>query len=305
MSERYILGDWGTTHLRLYLIEQDQVASVREAAGIGQLRASAAEVLMSAIEPWVGRSQSIDVTLGGMASARNGLTELPYVPVPARLREWALGARRMTIGSLNVLLATGMQCGDEADGFDVMRGEEAQIFGAAQIDPALCIGSQSLVLPGTHTKWVDVAQGAIVEFRTAVTGELYALLREHSSLLRTGSREAEDPEQFDRGFAVGLEHGMRSDLSLLTALFRTRTAQLLLGRSRTWASAFMSGLLISYELATMQTNLLQAPPVTLIGESNLASLYQRAFAARGVSARVLDGAECVVRGLTLLRDQRQ
>ena len=42
----------------------------------------------------------------------------------------------------------------EVDGVpDVMRGEEAQIFGAGIID-GLC------VLPGTHSKWATVAVAA-------------------------------------------------------------------------------------------------------------------------------------------------
>ena len=305
MSEQYILGDWGTTHLRLYLIEQCQVTRVREAAGIGHLSAPPAEVLTSEIEAWVGRAQSMDVVLSGMASARNGLAELPYVRAPAHLDEWVQGARCLGIGPLNVLLATGIQCGDDTNGFDVMRGEETQFFGATQIDPALCDGSQCLVLPGTHTKWVDAAKGAIVQFRTAVTGELYGLLREHSSLLKASPRKEEDPEQFDRGFALGSELGMQVNVSLLTTLFRTRTAQLLQGRTHAWASGFLSGLLISYELATMKNTLMQTQPTTVIGEAHLASLYQRVFRARGVSVRVLDGAECARRGLTLLRDQRK
>ena len=76
-------------------------------------------------------------------------------------------------------------------------------------------------------------------------------------------------------------------------------------RTHAWASGFLSGLLISYELATMQKTLMQTQPTTIIGEAHLASLYQRVFSARGVSARVLDGAECALRGLTLLRDQRK
>jgi 2-dehydro-3-deoxygalactonokinase len=305
VSEQHILGDWGTTHLRLYLIEQRRVARVREAAGIGHLSAPPAEVLTSEIQAWLGRTQSIDVVLSGMASARTGLAELPYVRAPARLDEWVQGARSLGIGPLNVLLATGIQCGDDASGFDVMRGEETQFFGATQIDPALCTGSQCLVLPGTHTKWVDAAEGAIVQFRTAVTGELYGLLREHSSLLKADPRKQEGPEQFDLGFTAGSEHGMQINISLLTTLFRTRTAQLLQGRTHAWASGFLSGLLISYELATMQSTLMQTSLTTIIGEAQLASLYQRVFRARGVSARVLDGTECALRGLTLLRDQHK
>jgi 2-dehydro-3-deoxygalactonokinase len=303
LSERYIVGDWGTTRLRLYLIEQGQVAAVREGAGIGRLQAAPAEVLLEETRPWVEPQPSVDVMLGGMASSRGGLQELPYVRVAAGAGEWMRGAKRIAIGPLNVVLATGVQCGGPADGFDVMRGEEAQIFGAIQIQPALGLGSQRLVLPGTHTKWVNVADAAITQFRTAITGELYALLREHSTLLKANPHEPDDPEQFDQGFDAGTTQSMAANVGLLSVLFRTRTEQLLQDRTRSWASGFLSGLLIGYEMVSMLKKPFDSAPLTIIGAPSLAVLYQRALAGYGVSSRVLDGAQCACRGLQLLRDQ--
>ena len=137
MSERYVVGDWGTTHLRLYLIQGDQVLDVRDGVGIGRLTAPAAQVLGGIIAQWVELPPPIQVVLGGMASSRNGLQELPYLPAPADAPSWAGAARTVAVDSLTVLLSTGIQCGDDVRGFDVMRGEEAQIFGAMQLAPEL------------------------------------------------------------------------------------------------------------------------------------------------------------------------
>ena len=62
---------------------------------------------------------------------------------------------------------------------DVMRGEETQVFGALQI---LGLSDARLVLPGTHSKWVAVKDHQITDFSTWMTGEFYALLRQHSIL---------------------------------------------------------------------------------------------------------------------------
>ena len=43
----------------------------------------------------------------------------------------------------------------------------------------------TLVLPGTHSKWVQLKDNAIVKFNTFMTGEFYALLRQHSLLARS------------------------------------------------------------------------------------------------------------------------
>jgi 2-dehydro-3-deoxygalactonokinase len=303
MTSQYLLGDWGTTHLRLYLMEQGRVVDTREGTGIGSLRDSPVITLTTLITSWLGSSTHIDITLCGMGSSRNGLLELPYVKAPAKMADWAGHAHHMQTYSLNLLLATGMQCGDNDHGFDVMRGEETQIFGATQLATELLNGSHCLVLPGTHSKWTEVRDGSVVRFRTALTGELYALLRVHSTLLKAGA-DMSDEAEFDHGFTAGAARSEQIDDGLLSAIFQARTAQLLQGRSAAWASGFLSGLLIGYELATMSVSFATSGVVTLIGQTQLTALYQRVFAARGFSTRVLDGAACVLAGLQRLRELR-
>ena len=64
---------------------------------------------------------------------------------------------------------------------DVMRGEETQLFGALHLlGPDASDGCY--VLPGTHSKWVRLQRGRIIELRTYMTGELFALLRQHGTL---------------------------------------------------------------------------------------------------------------------------
>jgi 2-dehydro-3-deoxygalactonokinase len=303
VSQQYILGDWGTTRLRLYRLDGARVIDQRAGTGIAGLKVAPAVELAALTEPWIGALRSIDVVLCGMASSRRGLRELPYAQAPASFAAWAEAADYMTVGSLRVLLATGLQCGDDAAGYDVMRGEEAQIFGAMRLEPALAQGSHCFVLPGTHSKWVETGQGRIQNFRTALTGEMYALLRAHSTLLLP-SDEAESDVEFERGFAVGQERYLHGDESLLAALFKVRTAQLLQARSRGWAAGLLSGLLIGYEIASMKTVTTPARMMTLIGESRLTSLYQRVFATHGMETKILDGTACALAALRQLRDHR-
>ena len=62
-----------------------------------------------------------------------------------------------------------------------MRGEETQLFGALHLlGPDAADGCY--VLPGTHSKWVRLHGGRITELRTYMTGELFALLRQHGTL---------------------------------------------------------------------------------------------------------------------------
>jgi 2-dehydro-3-deoxygalactonokinase len=284
--------------LRLTLFESGQAADTRESPGIGRLVKPPSETLLESLDPWVNGHEQLEVVLGGMASSRNGLLELPYVRAPASVEDWLRLARRVSIGPLNVLVATGVQFSDELGESDVMRGEEAQIFGALEINPALRRAHATLVLPGTHTKWVTLAEGLVSRFSTAITGEMYGLLRDYSSLLTAQPHQLADAADFDRGFSQGVDFSLRVDGNLLWALFKVRTAQLVDGRRRSWASGFLSGLLIGTEVVAMN----QADELTLVGEPSLVELYRRVLVGLGINVSSLDGGACALRGLSLIRE---
>jgi 2-dehydro-3-deoxygalactonokinase len=86
-------------------------------------------------------------------------------------------------------MAPGLACADDKSGPDVMRGEETQIFGALGIYPGLRDRNVRVVLPGTHSKWARVEKGKILNFRTSLSGELFALLRDKSILLSLGAQQ--------------------------------------------------------------------------------------------------------------------
>ena len=67
----------------------------------------------------------------------------------------------------------------QAEPPDVMRGEETQIAGMLAATPDF---DGLVCLPGTHTKWARVSEGRVTDFRTAMTGELFALVSGHSTL---------------------------------------------------------------------------------------------------------------------------
>src|SRR3546814_3582995 len=59
-----------------------------------------------------------------------------------------------------------------------MRGEEVQLLGAAAV--GMVPPDSLLCQPGTHCKWAWMKNGALADFVTAMTGELFALLKEHA-----------------------------------------------------------------------------------------------------------------------------
>jgi 2-dehydro-3-deoxygalactonokinase len=294
MSGGMILGDWGTTRLRLFRHGADGAIERLAGPGIGQLVASPTETLLSTLAPWRGGDERCSVLLCGMAGSRNGLVEVPYAVAPADLPQWAKSVATIAVEDVSVTVASGLRGANFCGQADVMRGEETQLFGSMLIDPALARGRHLLVLPGTHSKWTELVDGQITRFHTFPTGELFALLSNHSTLTRAGT----DAEGREEGFAEGIA---RADGAVLAHLFETRAAQLVEGRSHGWALGFLSGLLIGSEIAELRA-LLDAPPddVTLIGDPGLAKIYGQAGAAQGLTLRTLDGDACAIAGLDRL-----
>jgi 2-dehydro-3-deoxygalactonokinase len=280
-----VLGDWGNSRLRLWRMRGTAVAERRDGpglAGAGDPRAA----LEALLQGW----QAERISLCGMAGARNALHEVPYVRCPATLADWVAQAARIALDSRTLTVAAGIGGGERPD---VMRGEETQVFGAMALDPVLAEGRRRFLLPGTHSKWVEVADRRIIELRTYVTGELFELLS-RSSLFTVATGGAATDEE---GFAAGLARAAEG-VDLTAALFEARTGQLVAGKSCAWARGFVSGLLIGAEV---RAHARSGPgAVTMIGDPELTARYDHALECFGLSSTTLDGEACAIAGLRLL-----
>jgi 2-dehydro-3-deoxygalactonokinase len=300
-----IFGDWGTSRLRLYLRQGKMVLDRRDGPGIGSLNGAAPrDVFLDLVGDWREAKPSLAL-LCGMVGSRNGWQEAEYAPCPASAADIRERLLHIDADGLPVAIVPGLSCRNALGGPDVMRGEETQILGALSLDPALAKGRHLLALPGTHTKWVVVEDGAITSFLTAPVGEIYALLREHSILAKAApgaaSSDAESPEALAAGFARGVARIVEQGPARLPHLiFETRSRQLLDGLPKDEAMGFLSGLLIGSDTATTSSWFGDLGSVSLIGAPALSALYAQAIAAHGGSSVAVDGDAAVLAGLTTL-----
>ena len=295
MSYR-VVGDWGTSRLRLFRIEAGAVTDRREAPGIGAAGAGPESVLRDALASWRTAGDPTGIALCGMVGSRNGWVEVPYVDCPAVAAAWIAGAARLVLDGIAVTILPGMACTDGVP--DVMRGEETQIYGAMAIDARLATGRHRIVLPGTHSKWATIEDGRITTLRTYLTGELFALLRDHSILARAAADTAVDPDDEATGFSHGLDRAATG--GTLGGLFEARSAQLLHARSHGWAMGYLSGLLIGGEGGEALRDEPAAGRIVLIGDPRLVERYRVALAGRDRAIDILDGDAAVLAGLALL-----
>ena len=296
MTRYSVIGDWGTSRLRLFRIEGGHVVDRREGPGIAALPAAPEVVLRQALAGWRGDGVPEAIRLCGMVGSRNGWIEVPYADCPADARTWRAGAGSILLDDIAVTILPGLACSDAAGVPDVMRGEETQIFGAVALDAALGRGRHVIILPGTHSKWVVVEDGRVLTFRTFLTGELFALLSDHSTLTRAGNGRGDDTDEA-QGFAHGLARA--DDAILLGGLFEARSAQLRADRSPAWARGFLSGLIIGREIGEGLDLFAPRGMVSVIGDPILVGRYNQAMARRGAIANPLDGDRCALAGLTL------
>lgn len=293
MSYR-VVGDWGTSRLRLFRIEDGACVAQASGLGIGVVDGQAEAAFAQAVAPWLDDGAPDSITLCGMAGARDGWVEAPYADCPADAPQWSARSVRFDWRGVPVSILAGLACSGTDGAPDVMRGEETQMFGACALDPILAQGRRLFVLPGTHNKWALVDNGRVAAFRTMPTGELFALLADRSTL---GAPAGDDPAAQDAGFAEGLEKG--GEGRPLTALFAARSMRLRAGRSADWARGYLSGLLIAAEVAEVRDFLGDAAGMVMIGDSGLADRYAQALGRYGAQPRRMDGDACALAGLVL------
>ena len=168
-----------------------------------------------------------------------------------------------------------------------MRGEETLIFGCGVVDGLVC-------LPGTHSKWAKVENGAIVDFATFMTGESYALYRGHSLL----GRLASEPEDL-KGFDEGLE-AAEDPAGLLNRLFQARARVLDGVMDGGRVGPYLSGLLIGDEIKGAFGRHGANETVTLVADGVIAAHYVSALRARGVTIEIVAPERAFLEGLSVL-----
>ncbi|MGE0719551.1 MAG: 2-dehydro-3-deoxygalactonokinase [Alphaproteobacteria bacterium] len=288
MTPALIGVDWGTSSLRAYLLsaDGDVLAATESPSGIMALAGRSFEAaLQAACAPWSAAHGALPAVLSGMIGSRQGWIEAPYVTCPAALPDLVTALVALSVDGLGpVRLVPGLSRRDAAGVPDVMRGEECQVLGAMA---ATGLRDGRFLLPGTHSKLVEVRDGRILGFRTFMTGEVFAALRGHTILGRMMAGTGGDGEAFRRGVAAA--ERARSPGDLLALLFSARTLRLFDEIGKHDAFDYLSGMLIGAELATLRGT---HEPVVLVGGAELAQRYDDAATALGIAATMAP-ADCV------------
>ena len=273
--------DWGSTNRRAYALDRDGtvVAEERDDRGVTGVAPGGFAAEVEGIRARLG---DLPMLCAGMVGSTRGWVTVPFVACPATLSDVATALHWMDD---RTAIVPGLSI-DTGARTDVMRGEEVQMLGA--IAAGIAPHNTLLCQPGTHCKWATMRFGSVADFRTTMTGEIFALLRDHSLLSYFLGHSVEDGPAFREGLTAS------HDARLLSDLFGVRSSVLLQRRNRDRAASYVSGLLIGNDVREQAID--RGETVHLLADPSLGPLYGAALAEYGVRSVYVDSRAAFIAG---------
>lgn len=285
--------DWGTSSFRLWLIDRagEVIAGSRGDEGMVRARETGFPVVLERHLTEAGAPGDLPVIVCGMAGARQGWREAAYLDTPAGLDALVDGSIPVGDGNRDIRILPGI-CQRDAQWPDVMRGEETQLLGALEGG----LASGLVCMPGTHCKWVDLADGHVRRFATFMTGDVHAALAEHT-ILRFSVERQPSVRPDDPAFVQAALEAFERPEQVLGSLFGIRAGGLLGLSAPETTAARLSGMLVGGEIGAARLRLGGMETVTLVASGTLGGLYRAAFHAIGLGVETVDAEAAVRAGL--------
>jgi 2-dehydro-3-deoxygalactonokinase len=289
--------NWGSSNFRAFLIDAagqvlDLVEQPRGIAGLERAQMQAMVADIAARWPQAAR-----IYAAGMIGSNIGWSDAGYLDCPATPQALAQRLHRVAIGAVPVAIVPGLACrraGDDAP--DIMRGEETELLGL--IAGGALPGDGVVALPGTHSKWLRLQGGAVLEFVTAMSGEIFDRLTAAGLLASVVDGPAEPGPAFEQALRIAHDSGM----GLATLLFGARARVIRGALPRRDGASWLRGLLIGAELADVRRLWPDAfaQVLPLVGAAPVCALYAHALRTLGSDARAVDAHGAVTRGFVAL-----
>lgn len=274
-----IAVDWGTTNFRAYLLDEqgNLIEKIRADCGILKVTdRDFAKTLALQLARFHQDLAGVTVICCGMITSRNGWLETEYVSLPTRAEDIASQLAVISSERFGPILMVPGLC-QETPHPDVIRGEESQLIGLEEK------GDITVVLPGSHCKWVMVQGGVVQRFLTCMTGEIFAVASSQT-ILRALPAPQKNYQAFRQGVLDGFEEkGGR----IFSSLFQVRARMLLSGEES--GRDYLSGFFLGTEIAeALAAGFHAGGEILLIGRKDLNEAYCTALKICGLSARYVD-----------------
>ncbi|MCM3745913.1 2-dehydro-3-deoxygalactonokinase [Paenibacillus pasadenensis] len=219
------------------------------------------------------------VFASGMISSNMGLYEIPHLEAPVNLEQLASKLVVQSFPGLSdkpVIFIPGVKTGFDAvtelEDKDMMRGEEAEIFGYLN---SLGENKNDDILfmhYGSHHKCIQLIHGGITKCRTSITGELMTAVAQHT-ILKSSLLPLEEVVPEIEWVKKGLHVAHRSGFGRV--LFSTRVLDTMEQRSSQEVSSLFLGALLSLDLKLVEEMITeQTNRIVLYGKALFPSVFE-------------------------------
>jgi 2-dehydro-3-deoxygalactonokinase len=290
--EKFLSCDWGTSSLRIRLVEIPGIKIIAEEnndQGIARIfelwkqgrKTEEARLIfyfdilnknIRILEKKLKISLSeLPLIISGMVSSTMGMINLPYKDFPFSADGSDLIIKIIEADDTfmhKIIIISGAKTNDDA-----MRGEETQLAGCFD-DDFIKQDKQIFVFPGTHSKHIVVKNGKALTVKTYMTGEFFELLSK-KTILSDSVEEGKGLQH--EGNLNSFENAVRDSvqLNLLHSCFLVRTNHLFDKLTKQENYYYLSGLLIGTEMNELMND--DYSTITLVSNERLGSYYEAAF----------------------------
>lgn len=252
--------DTGTTNTRIRLFENyNELWSKKYHIGIRNVSFDGIKVLEETISKGIKELQEENnypaisaIMASGMICSELGLYNVPHLPAPVNANILAANLKKVCFNNITDIpfyfipgvkcrtVESGSNCGEVTD---MMRGEETEAFGVADIknitSPAV------MVLPGSHTKTVKFNGSDIISCTTAMSGELIDCISKNTVL--KSSLPEKLLQEIDQNC---LMEGYKccSRIGIGASLFKVRVSDIMNHSDKTSLSNFFVGAILADDI---------------------------------------------------------
>lgn len=262
----YIMIDSGTTNTRVYLFNEENKSitdKIKLSAGVrdnvlsdgkslykSELKRGISEIILK-------NNISVEsikaIGASGMICSEIGLCDIPHVTAPANLKKLKNASKTVLIKDVSDMPITfipGVKNNSQTEDIngifdvDMMRGEEAEVFGIMEI--LGLNGNYTAVLPGSHTKIIKInSTGEIEKCQTTIAGELLSCVSQNTIIKKTLS-EGLTKETDIKSLITGYEHSKKYGFS--STAFKVRCAGMFTDMTPVQLSGYFTGAVLADDI---------------------------------------------------------
>ena len=285
----WIAIDWGTTNFRAWIIKNNKILKeINRPHGIKNIpNKNFEDILNKNIKIPKKNNRKIKIISCGMIGSKQGWLDTGYEK-NLNLTKNNLVKVKTKNKNIDFYIVKGLS---QKQPYDVIRGEETQVLGYLESDKKF---SGFICLPGTHSKWIKITKGKLINFKTYMTGELFEIISRNSILKHSINDKKINLKIFKNSVLLS----QKKYFNLFEYLFEFRSRSLLT-KKKYYPKSELLAYLIGNEIKS-NINELRNFKVIIIGSDFNSKLYSQAMQILKIDNKIINSKNITINGLTIL-----